>query len=140
MQRGVYKPVRTYFSPAAAIACTFVASGLFHELLLSNIYCIHDNDLDEDGNCDMCYFPTYGRQSLFFTWFGILINVENFIVNRCPKIHNIFRKLPRLFVNASVVMLGLPVAHWFVGDMVAAKYLHHCQLSIPTFVLMNKIA
>ena len=138
MLRGIFRPTRLYFSSTVAAVCTFIASGLFHEWLISIIFFVHESDKDENGNCESCYKPAYGRQIMFFLWFGILLNIEYFVVKYFPKIHHFLQKLPRLVIVILVLMTGVPIGHWFFGDMVKGKYFHQCQISLPIVVLMRK--
>mmetsp|Transcript_542 Transcript_542/g.1187 ORF Transcript_542/g.1187 Transcript_542/m.1187 type:complete len:468 (-) Transcript_542:301-1704(-) len=130
LKRGVYKPVRTKFSRSSASLATFLASGIFHEWLLSVVF-YPDS---EDGTCSpICYTPGYGRTSLFFVWNAILIGFEYAVGG--AAIFQLFRKhLPLTVVSLMVTSTALPVAHWFTNDYVRSDYFNDAQAGFPFIV------
>ena len=138
MQRGVFRPARIYFSSIVAGIFTFFASGFLHEILMSIIFFINNDEKDENGNCESCYKPSYGRQIMFFMWFGIVVTMEYIVTKYFPKIHQSFKKLPKPVIIMIGFITGMPVLHLTFGDMVIGKYFHHSQMSLPLFVLIDK--
>ena len=119
--------------------CTFLASGLFHEWILTVTFFIHSSDKNANGYCSSCFYPnTYGKNLMFFLWNGILMFLEFTIGKRFVAFHRLAKILPPLVITFFVLMFALPVAHWFHGDMVKSKLFHHMQLCLPTFVIKNR--
>jgi len=138
LKRGIFKPARNYFGTKTAVLCTFIASGLFHEWVISIQLFIPDNMKDENGYCENCYYPPmYGTQSLFFIWNGFLVALEFMIAKRMPVFHHISEKLPPVVVSTLLIMLNLPVFHWFSHDYHKSGFFHHTQISLPTFILSD---
>lgn len=139
LKRGVFKPVRSYFSKTAAIMCTFLASGLFHEWILTVMFYIHDSEKDANGLCSSCFHPhMYGKNIMFFLWNGILIFLEFTIGKRLAIFHRLAKTLPPLVITFLVLMCSMPVAHWFFGDILKSKFMHHSQLCLPTILIIDR--
>ena len=71
MKRGVYMPVRTHFSKTIAIMCTFLASGLVHEWILTVVFYFQSSDKDINGYCSSCFHPHMYGKTLYFS-FGMV--------------------------------------------------------------------
>ena len=137
-KRGIYQPLRLYFSTTTAVMCTFLASGLFHEWILTILFYIHKKDRDENGYCSSCFYPhTYGKNLMFFLWNGVLIGVQFVLVKKFSIFSRLEKKLSPLIITFLVLMCGLPVGHWFLGDIVKARHLHQSQLILPVFVILD---
>ena len=164
LKRGVYKPVRTRFSRFIASAATFMASGLFHEWLLSSEYlpCIilytivpiltlNDNFLQmpssnvvvfypdfEDGSCSpLCYLPGYGRNTLFFLWNAFIISLE-YAIGGFALFQLCRAHLPLPFVSLLVASTALPMAHWFTNDYVRTDFFSDAQIGFPLIVRVGE--
>eukprot|EP00571_Detonula_confervacea_P011967 CAMPEP_0172306306 /NCGR_PEP_ID=MMETSP1058-20130122/7405_1 /TAXON_ID=83371 /ORGANISM="Detonula confervacea, Strain CCMP 353" /LENGTH=441 /DNA_ID=CAMNT_0013018147 /DNA_START=36 /DNA_END=1361 /DNA_ORIENTATION=+ len=133
LKRGVYKPVRTKYSRLAASMATFIASGVFHEWLLSVMF-YPDS---EDGTCSpICYHPGYGRNTLFFVWNAIVIGLEYAIGG--AAIFQLFHKhLPLTVVSLMVASTALPAAHWFTNDYVRSDFFKDGQIGFPLIIRMS---
>jgi len=120
----------------AGVMCTFLASGLFHEWVLAVTFFIIDNDKDDDGHCSQCYYPeTYGKHFMFFLWNGFVIGIEFIVLNHFPFFHSVGKTLPSILRTFMILMVSLPVAHWFFGDIAKAGFFHDCQIVFPTIVV-----
>eukprot|EP00550_Attheya_septentrionalis_P000033 CAMPEP_0198285098 /NCGR_PEP_ID=MMETSP1449-20131203/4414_1 /TAXON_ID=420275 /ORGANISM="Attheya septentrionalis, Strain CCMP2084" /LENGTH=324 /DNA_ID=CAMNT_0043982361 /DNA_START=387 /DNA_END=1358 /DNA_ORIENTATION=- len=78
LKRGAFKPVRKYFSKYVAAAVAFGASGIFHEVILTSVFYVHDHEREPNGECDpsKCWSPNYGGNLAFFIWNTVLICME----------------------------------------------------------------
>lgn len=137
LKRGVYKPVRTKYSRLAASTATFVASGLFHEWLLSVVF-YSDSDEQDVAECTAptCYIPGYGRNTLFFVWNAIVIGFEYAIGG--AAIFQLFKKhLPLTLISLMVASTALPMTHWFTNDYVRSDFFNDGQIGFPLIVRMD---
>jgi len=137
LKRGVFKPVRQYCSKPIAALATFVASGLFHEWILTAVFFVHSHEKDGDGNCisSSCYHPAYGYNLAFFLWNAGIIAMEHYI-GGLYLFQWIKRTLPRPIITALVLSTALPVAHWFTYDLIKSDYFVHGQVGFPMIVKM----
>ena len=111
LKHGVYKPVRSLGGHASvAVAASFLASGMFHEWLLPAVF--YD------------YPSTHGVTLLFFMWQAMLV-VSEAVVGRYFR--PIGQALPRLLRTALVILLGLPLAHWFCDTYIRSSFFLHGQ-------------
>lgn len=117
LKHGVYLPARLRFkcSNLLSIMLTFLVSGLLHEYSWSVIYYTHKHKLDENGNCLDCWYPQPIKLVCFFLWNGIIMLLleRTMLAKYFTKLT---AKLPTIIVSTMVVLLGLPVSHWFTGD------------------------
>jgi len=136
LKRAVFKPAVRHFPKSMAATAAFFASGLFHEWILSAIFFVHDYEKDEDGQCKLCYHPSYGRNLLFFVINAIIIAVEYYVgewyiflwIKKC---------LPRFLVSILVVSTALPFAHLFTSDYIKSDYFYHGQIGFPLVILLT---
>lgn len=129
LKRGVYKPVRSKFSRFTASMSTFIASGVFHEWLLSVVY------LPDNPSLPSPHSPTYGRNTLFFVWNALLIGMEQIIGG--ALIFQVMKKhLPPVVVSLLVSLAALPVAHWFTFDYVKDDFFRDGQIGFPLVVAL----
>eukprot|EP00573_Skeletonema_grethae_P002317 CAMPEP_0201687430 /NCGR_PEP_ID=MMETSP0578-20130828/1500_1 /ASSEMBLY_ACC=CAM_ASM_000663 /TAXON_ID=267565 /ORGANISM="Skeletonema grethea, Strain CCMP 1804" /LENGTH=436 /DNA_ID=CAMNT_0048171587 /DNA_START=55 /DNA_END=1365 /DNA_ORIENTATION=+ len=136
LKRGVYKPVRTKYSRLAAATAAFLASGFFHEWLLSvTLY----PDYDSIGECTppSCFRPGYGRNTLFFVWNAALIGIE-YAVSGAAVFKLLKTHLPLTIISLLVTCTALPVAHWFTNDYVRTDFFHDGQLGWPIIVRLDE--
>ena len=124
LKRGVYKPVRKHFTKLIAAIAVFLASGLFHEWVLAVIFYKSNN------------FPyCYGKNILFFTWNGLIIVGEH-IFGNARVFQWISKTFPRFMVSLLVVLIALPIAHWFTGDYTESTFFECVQLG---FFIIKRI-
>jgi Membrane bound O-acyl transferase family len=111
LKHGVYLPVRKVCPVRwVAVTATFVMSGLLHEYCWSLIF-YRPATAGED--CPTCYTPIPLKLTLFFLWCGVVMLLE-----RPVKPYLTFAKaLPTpLVATIQLVLLALPISHWFTGD------------------------
>ncbi|CAB9509381.1 Probable long-chain-alcohol O-fatty-acyltransferase [Seminavis robusta] len=117
LKMGVYLPVRKYFSKHIAMIATFVASGLFHEVLLWYFMlpiddaqgCLSDENA-RNTSVD-CYMPRPFTTTLFFIWQAAGIAVE---YSPLVKYLTFWDKVPTLFASMIIIFLGgAPLGHFF---------------------------
>ncbi len=138
LKRGVYKPVRTKYSRLAAATAAFLASGFFHEWLLS-VTLYPDYDSDSIGECTppSCFRPGYGRNTLFFVWNAALIGIE-YAVSGATVFKLLKAHLPLTAISLLVTSTALPVAHWFTNDYVRTDFFHDGQLGWPIIIRLDE--
>jgi len=136
LKRGVYKPVRTKYSRLAAATAAFLASGFFHEWLLSVVLY---PDYDSVGDCapPTCFQPGYGRNTLFFVWNAGLIGIE-YALSGAAIFKLLKKHLPPVIVSLLVTSTALPVAHWFTNDYVRTDFFHDGQLGWPIIIRLDE--
>ena len=132
LKRGVYKPVRIRMKMPrlVALAAAFLASGIFHEWLLSVVF-YPDYD---DGSCSpICYQVGYGRNILFFLWNAVLIGLE-YAIGGATFFKLCSKHLPVTVVSILIVMTVMPAAHWFTNDYVRSDFMKDVQTGFPMIV------
>lgn len=121
LKGGVFKPVYKYTSRSLALFACFFASGLLHEYILLYLFkthyvsrCFVDNGAN--GQCNVTFSPTTGKQTAFFLWNGVLVGIEMLIVKKgiFKKSRSFFAKLPALIKSFFIIMTAIPVSHWFL--------------------------
>ena len=113
LKNGVFKPV--YYgsgSQLLAVLAAFLASGLFHEWLLPNVFFNYPN--------------SHGPTLLFFMWQAALVILE--VLSR-PLLANVW--LPPALQTAIVVFAGLPPAHWFCDSFWRSQFFVQGQMGLP---------
>lgn len=133
LKRGVYKPVRTKFSRSAATIATFMASGFFHEWLLSIAF--YPDNVEDARSClaPLCYVPGYGRNTMFFIWNAALIGLETAVGG--AALCQLFKKhLPLTIISLFVTATALPAVHWFTNDYVRTDFFTDIQIGFPIIV------
>ena len=79
-QAAVFQTSSKVLIKSMAATAAFFASGLFPVVrILSAMFFVHDYEKDEDGQCNFCYQPSYGKNLLFFIINAIIITVEYFV-------------------------------------------------------------
>ena len=107
MKRGVYKPVRQWTNLAMiALLAVFVASEMFHEWLVHVRFLYDKLDYWNDVRI--------GSQMAFFVWNFIVVVIKGMLVHN-EQFANFGKRVPRWLIPSLIVMMSLPVAHWF-GD------------------------
>jgi len=137
LKRGVYKPVRTKYSRLAAATAAFLASGFFHEWLLSVVLYPDYDSVGEDCAPPACFQPGYGRNTLFFVWNAGLIGIEYAFTG--AAIFKLLKKhLPPVIISLLVTSTALPVAHWFTNDYVRTDFFHDGQMGWPIIIRLDE--
>ena len=72
---------------------------------------------------------------MFFVYNGIYVGMEWIVTKRTTVFTSISSKLHPLVVSMLVVVVSLPVVHWFTTDYIHGKMLHYGQTGFPTFIL-----
>jgi len=134
IQRGVYLPLRKYFSKTTASVGTFVASGLLHEYVLAIIFLKGNVSPEEQRR-------NYGMHMAFFVYNGIVIFIEyalkgNKFVARC--LAEIQKVLPKQAITAFVLLTVIPVSHWFTDEYVMSGFYTDYSLGFPRIVYIPK--
>ncbi|KAL3810513.1 hypothetical protein ACHAXA_005655 [Cyclostephanos tholiformis] len=136
LKRGVYKPIRSKYSRLVASVATFIVSGLFHEWLLSVAF----QPEGEDGVCySACYYPGYGRNTLFFVWNALLIGLE-YAIGGAAIFQIIRAHLPLMVVSLLVASTALPTAHWFTNDYVRSDFFNDTLIGFPAIIRVYNIS
>mmetsp|Transcript_26717 Transcript_26717/g.37657 ORF Transcript_26717/g.37657 Transcript_26717/m.37657 type:complete len:407 (-) Transcript_26717:1300-2520(-) len=122
LKSGVFLPVRKYFSSDVALVCTFIASGLLHDI----VWCM---TFYEATGKDQTFSPIFLKQVAFFLWSALMMLLER-PAGKLPIFQWISKNLPRPIVSTMVVLLAIPIAHWFGGDWAIGKLFHHHSLGV----------
>lgn len=121
LKRGVFKPVIKCWPKAAAVIMTFLASGVLHEWIVVVALSPDKNDLDDQ------YEPKLGGSTLFFLWSAVVIILEVAIGHwRMFALMN--NVLPRPMITMCVIMLALPLAHWFSDPYIKSGFFADVQV------------
>mmetsp|Transcript_10710 Transcript_10710/g.23235 ORF Transcript_10710/g.23235 Transcript_10710/m.23235 type:complete len:755 (-) Transcript_10710:141-2405(-) len=136
LKRGVYKPVRKHSSRAFAALATFVASGLLHEyvLLLLSLPSSTTANRFEDYTI---YEPLYGNQFCFFAWNGMLMVLEYLFLNWTVT-SQLKLSAPPIVKTMLVLLMSLPVAHWFTDEYVRSDVFSHFSVGFPIIVQLKE--
>lgn len=138
---------------------TFLASSLFHEWLLTSKYkylcCCgqsirHCHELttnifvavvvglfynaEETGE----YVPSFGGSTAFLLWNGLVLTAESRI-NHLRIFQWMKYTLPKPIRTCLVIMLGLPVAHWFCDPYSMTNFFQHGQLAFPMILPIDPV-
>jgi hypothetical protein len=131
LRRGVFKPLRRGgFSRGFASFMTFVASGLLHEYIL---YAMTFRTGIPNNPENKPYVPSYGRQSLFFVWNGIILIAERFL-DGTPPIRWMQKNVPKPVRTALVLLTVLPVGHLFVDEYIRSCFYSDISMGFPQIV------
>ena len=129
-QRGVYLPLRKYFSRTTASIGTFVASGLLHEYVLAIIFLKGNVSPEEQRR-------NYGMHMAFFAYNGIIVLIEHALKGNkyCAQCFAEIQKvLPKQAIAALVLLIALPVSHWFTDEYVISGFYTDYSLGLPRIV------
>ena len=120
LKDGVYKPVRSRGgSPALAVGAAFLASGLFHEWLLPAVF--------------FDYPVAFGFTTLFFAWQGLLVSLES-LMGDWKLFVRMGQTLPAPLRTLFVILLGVPLGHWFCDSYVRSDFFHQGSVAFPCFL------
>lgn len=120
LKNGVFKPARRYVSKTAAVAATFLVSGILHEWLLIALHApmAHQQvDAEQSGSgsqCSNCVSVVYGSATIFFAWQGILVSIEA-LVGHWSMFTKLDKILPMPVRTALIIASGIPVS-WKMTD------------------------
>ena len=131
LKRGVYKPVRKHSSSRTlAAVAAFVASGVLHEyiLMLMSLSILADAGSPEKYTT---FVPLYGNQFCFFAWNGMLMALEYIILRWSISSKVTLPNLPNLLRSMLVILMALPVAHWFTDEYVRSGFFAHYVVGFP---------
>lgn len=126
LKRGVYKPVRRHSSAFMASLAAFVASGVFHEWIVSVMAFKRECPGDEPD----CYQPEIGSNATFFLWNAGVIAVES-LLRRNALVEKVGSILPRIGVTIIIIMTSLPLAHLFADPYIRAGFFSHYKQGFP---------
>jgi hypothetical protein len=131
LKSGVYLPVRHFYKAPRemAVLATFLASGLFHEWLNHHVFAITDPKCySMDHFSPACLTPTFGGSIGFMIWQAVLVALEWRIGNWL--IFSYVAKMPSV-QSISIILIGLPLAHWFCEPYIRSDFFAHGQFAFP---------
>jgi len=137
-QRAVFMPIRRYSSTFVASLGVFIASGLFHEYLV-HVVMIYKRDPKVMYTSSSCpakvleHEVQLGTNMAFFAWNGILVVIER-LLKKHPMAKSIGLALPPYVVPFFIVLMALPVAHWFSNPYVRGGYFYDLQVGFPVII------
>lgn len=142
LKNGVFKPARRYVSKTAAVAATFLVSGILHEWLLIALHApmAHQQvDAEQSGSgsqCSNCVSVVYGSATIFFAWQGILVSIEA-LVGHWSMFTKLDKILPMPVRTALIIASGIPFAHYFADPYVRSSFFDHGMVALPTIYRIN---
>lgn len=126
-------------SKLLAALSTFIMSGLMHEYVWLLLFSPNVHEREEWLNMGKDVLP-FGKQVVFFGWNGILVMLEYIVVG--SSVATLFTWVPKTvptpIVGILVVLVALPVAHWYTGDMIAFGCFSHMQQGFPLIIVNRK--
>ena len=134
LKRGVYKPVRKHSSRTLAALATFVMSGVLHEYVLL-LLSLATSTNAQKPNAVAIYEPTYGNQFCFFAWNGMLMLLEYLFASRMSA--KVKLSLPPVIKSILVVLMALPVAHWFTDEYIRSGLFSHYSVGFPVITRLK---
>lgn len=116
LKNGAYKPVRSMGGPALlAVFSAFLASGLFHESLLSVIFTEFPN--------------THGTTIAFFMWQAVLVSIDASFGDTA-LFKSVGRKMPGPLCTLIIIVLGIPLGHWFADSYVRTEFFRQGHIAL----------
>ena len=121
LKNGAYKPVRSLGGGRGlATIVAFFASGAFHEWLLPCVFFDYNN--------------THGVTMIFFLWQAVLV-MADFVLGSSKLFDFLGKSLGNgVLRSLCVVMLGVPLAHWFCDSYVRSDFFHQGNILFPCIV------
>jgi len=121
LKRGVFKPIYRFSSSKIfGVLATFLASGLFHEYILTALS-LHSTQVIK---------PVFGKNTAFMMWNATTLTVE-FITWKTPIVKYLRSKLPAPILTTCVIFSAIPVAHWFIHPYVKIGFFHDFEPGLP---------
>jgi hypothetical protein len=130
LKRGVYTPVRKYFSVMASSILVFAVSGLLHEWLIFAAYKYNPTVID-------AYYSQSniitGTNFLFFLYGIVPVTLEK-LLDRLGLMKWLWASLPRPTKTFLTLMTSLPLAFWFIDPYMHGRlFLDHEGLGFTIF-------
>lgn len=133
LKRGVYIPLRKHAvsRPWAAVGA-FVASGLFHEWLLTFVFEPLEFEKGPHGECELprCYHAPLGGSTAFMLYNALFVVLEYGLGGTKP-IAMFVKYVPTPLRTAALIMLGLLVVHWFCHAYTTSNFFDHGKIALP---------
>ena len=125
VKHGVFLPAQKYLPVSVAMLLAFLGSGLIHEYCWATMFYNFRDMHNADGVCvaDDCYHPRPFKVLAFFLYNAVLVLLEKQLGGSKSWIAKTTRSWPTPLVSTLVVLLSLPVAHWFYGDWAMGGYM-----------------
>lgn len=134
LKGGVFKPTRKYFGKAAGVCATFIASGLFHEWLVCNIFWgVTEGGTRPDCETTNCVPIHSGGAMIFFTWQAGLLVLEPILGNILP-FQWLSKNAPSWLKTFLVLAAGVPMAHFFTEPYVRSNFFQHGSMGLPMII------
>jgi hypothetical protein len=145
LKRGAYRPLRRAgVSRNVASVLTFALSGLIHEYVLY-FMSLRRRSFSTDGTGSYSSYsysywtsPTRGRQGLFFVVNGAVLVTERLLEARRKTdgaldslMTALGRRLPRPVRTALVLLVVLPIGHWFTDEYVETSFFADASVGFP---------
>jgi hypothetical protein len=82
------------------------------------------------------YVPRFGAHVAFFAWNGVVLCLER-ILGGTKEISLISQTLPGPIRTACVLLMVLPVAHWFTDEYVSNGMLPDFAMAFPQIIWLK---
>ena len=134
LRRGIYDPLRKVgHSRAIAALLTFIVSGLLHEYMLLMMASRGGHPNNPSGEK---FTPNFGPQLLFFLWNGALLLAEYATQNH-PLVQSLSAQLPSAVRTGLVLLLVLPISHWFTDQYIDSCFYSDIALGFPRLTIVD---
>ena len=137
LKRGAYRPLRDAgYSRNVASLLTFTLSGLIHEYVLYFMSLRKHSSFARSQPYIYSQSPTRGRQGLFFVINGLLLVAERFLETKSDLtvvkiLMKSIARLPRPVRTMLVLLLVLPIGHWFTDEYVQSSFFADASFGFP---------
>ncbi|KAG7357365.1 membrane bound O-acyl transferase family protein [Nitzschia inconspicua] len=136
LKRGCFRPLRQAgYSRNTAALMTFMVSGFIHEFVLY-FMSLRQHSHSALGSYDYSTSPTRGRQCLFFIINGVLLVIERLL--DAQEKSTFFKRtsasmasLPRPLRTVLVLLLVLPIGHWFTDEYIQSSFFADTAFGFP---------
>lgn len=135
LKRGIFKPVYKHSNKQTAALASFLVSGIYHEWIVAVMFLGPANTKCMDQQ-QPCFSPGLGRSVAFFMWNAIFILLEHHF--GASYIFQWMKKnVPAPIRTFLVVMLAMPVAHWFMHAYFKSEIFVDGQAGFPMIMKIS---
>ena len=94
------------------------------------IYVAVEAERGPDGSCLDCGKPIYGGCSAFMLYMAMIISLEK-TIGQAEFFARLKRDLPQPLVTLFLLMLGIPVVHWFMEAYITTDFFPDGGVGLP---------
>lgn len=130
LRTSVFEPARLFFSFPVCVLLTFFASGLLHDYSWQIVFYDSRSCTDVDPTCpsNQDYNPVAFKVTSFFLWNGAVMLAEH----HWGHLFRFMSSWPTLVRSQLVLLLALPISHWFTGDWAVGGFFSDLAMGLWT--------